>query len=103
MPFLHSLLVGTENDLVNASGRKTCDETADEMEADGRRRGVPTRLEVSLPTGEGLLEIIMVGGCNSISRSAAASALGLSINSRSSYSSTDITVLVSVCIVESSV
>ncbi|KAH7861771.1 hypothetical protein Vadar_030670 [Vaccinium darrowii] len=77
---LSSKVTSTENDLVNVSSWKTCDETVDEMEADGRRRGVPTQLEVSLPTGEGLLEIIMVGGCNSISRSAAASALGLSIN-----------------------
>lgn len=92
--------MGIVKDLVIISGW-ILGETEEEMEADGRRRGVPILLDVSLATGEWPL-ISTICGCNSISVPVRGTNRGLSTNWYSS-SSTDNTVLVSVWIVESSV
>lgn len=64
----------------------------EDIEAEGRRRGVTTLLEVSLAMGEGV-DVTVVTGCNSTSVTVASSPV---VSTNRSSSSMDSTVLVSV-------
>lgn len=73
----HSLLAGMDVHLEKAPILKFVVDDED-TDAEGRRRGVPTLLEVSLATG-GLM-MIVGAACNSISMHASAGFLGSSNN-----------------------
>ena len=96
---IYYLLTGIEYDLRISSMWKF-DVSDEETEVECRRKGVATPLEVSLATVVGLTEI-KEAGCNSIWVTGSASFSGIS--SKWWLSSSDINVLVSLCIVESSV
>lgn len=95
--------MGKEEDLETAPILKLYDADV-ETEAEGRRRGVAALLEVSFAMADGE-DVALVTGSNSKSLPAMADlgAAGRSSADWLSSSSIDNTVLVSVCMVESSV